>query len=259
MRRTLTVRGRSVALFPDAEAVAAAAAALFVNEAAEAVRVRGRFGVALSGGSTPTALFRELASERWASRVDWTTVHVFWSDERCVPPDHADSNFGVAHRELLRHVPLPGSQIHRIRGEDAPALAAAAYDRTLRSFTTGTDGTPGGLDLILLGLGTDGHTASLFPGTEAVTNAHTAEPEPWVVENYVPDLGAWRVTFTLAAINRAATVAFLVTGAAKADVLRRVLSGGGEGGPEPARGVKPASGRLLWLVDEAAAEGLSGR
>jgi 6-phosphogluconolactonase len=248
-----------VDVHPDAGAVAAAAAALFANEAAEAVRVHGRFGVALSGGSTPTALFRELASERWASRVDWATVHLFWSDERCVPPDHADSNYRLARRELLRHVPLPEGQIHRIRGEDDPARAAAANDRTLRDFVTGGADTTGGLDLILLGLGTDGHTASLFPGSEAVTSPRATEPEPWVVENYVPGLGAWRVTFTLAAINRAATVAFLVTGGAKSDVLRRVLSGADEAGPEPARGVRPSSGRLVWLVDEAAAEGLAGR
>lgn len=159
---------------------------------------------------------------------------------------------------MRRTLTVPGGSVG-IYSDARAMAAAAAYDRTLRDFVTGANGTQGGLDLILLGLGTDGHTASLFPGTEAVTAPRGAEPEPWVVENYVPDLDAWRVTLTLAAINRATTVAFLVTGGAKADVLRRVLSGRDEGGPEPARGVRPASGRLVWLVDQAAAEGLAGR
>lgn len=271
MRRPLTSLNPDVRILPDAPAVASAAARLLADSAAEAVRVTGRFAVALSGGSTPAALFAELRSARWASQVAWAAIHLFWGDERCVPPDHPDSNFRLAARELLEHVPIPTAQVHRIRGEEDPRHAAREYDNLLRAFVAERPGTATGLDLVVLGLGEDGHTASLFPGTEAVREATDdaqrsfvpaegpagrGQDTPWVSANYVPRLNSWRVTLMPRAINSAGLVAFLVTGAAKADSLARVLACSGDDAAYPARLVRPSRGRLVWLVDEAAAAGL---
>jgi 6-phosphogluconolactonase len=280
VRPSLTLRGGEVRVFLDPEVVAVAAADLFVSFAAEAVRERGSFGVALSGGSTPASLFRELRSPGRVAALDWSAVHLFWGDERCVPPDHPESNFGMAKRELLAHVPVPPDQVHRIRGEDEPWKAARAYEEDLRSFVGGRERGRGGLDLVFLGIGADGHTASLFPGTPALEAGGVrvagrrrregsrgrelregeGKPEPserWVLETRGPRPGSWRVTLTLPAINGAEVVAFLATGAGKAGILQRVFTGGGGGEPlYPAQRVRPRSGRLLWLVDEAAASEL---
>lgn len=271
MRRPLTSLNPDVRILPDAPAVAAAAARLLADSAAEAVRTTGGLAVALSGGSTPAALFAELRSEPWASQVEWGAIHLFWGDERCVPPDHPDSNFRLAARELLEHVPIPPAQVHRIRGEEDPRHAAREYDALLRAFVAERPGTATGLDFVFLGLGEDGHTASLFPGTEPVRvatedaprasgpekdPAEGAHEHPWVSANYVPRLDAWRITLTPRAINSAGLVAFLVTGAHKAKILARVLAPGGDDAAYPARLVRPHRGRPLWLVDEAAATGL---
>jgi len=175
-------------------------------------------------------------------------VHVFWGDERCVPPEHPESNYRLAREALLDHVPLPLANIHRIHTEREPAQAAADYERTLRRFF-GPGNAPR-FDLVLLGLGTDGHTASLFPGTPAVQ-----EHERWVVAHYVPSLAAWRVTLTPAVLNAADQVTFLVAGAEKAGVLDRVLNGPCQPDVLPAQVVRPAGGSLLWLVDAAAQSG----
>jgi 6-phosphogluconolactonase len=178
--------------------------------------------------------------------VDWARVHVFWGDERCVPPDHPESNYRLAREALLDHVPLPPANVHRIPTEQEPVQAAADYEQTLRRFF-GPGSVPR-FDLVLLGLGTDGHTASLFPGTPAVH-----EYERWVVAHYVSSLPAWRVTLTPAVLNAADQVTFLVAGEEKAGALKQVLAGPYQPDVLPAQVVRPAGGSLLWLVDDAAA------
>ncbi len=238
-----------VHVYPDAEALAQAAAALFVELAEDAQRTRGRFSVALAGGSTPRGTYALLASTAFAPRVDWSRVHVFWGDERCVPPEHPQSNYRMARETLLDHVPIPAANVHRIPCEQAPTQAAAAYERTLQEFfaLAPGEGVPQ-FDLILLGMGDDGHTASLFPGTAALH-----ERRRWVVAHYVAKLQAWRVTLTPVVLNAARHVAFLVAGAGKAARLREVLRGSYQPDVLPAQVVQPASGRLVWLVDAAAA------
>ena len=234
-----------VRTYSHASTLARAAAEHFVALAQEAVSARGRFAVALAGGSTPRAMYALLATGEFAPRVDWTRVHIFWGDERCVPPDHPDSNYRMAREALLDHVPIPSDHVHRIQGEIEPALAADAYERTLQAFFTPRQPR---FDLILLGLGDDGHTASLFPGMAAIH-----EQTRWVVAHYVSKLSAWRVTLTPVAINAAANVTFLVSGATKAERLSQALTGPYQPDILPSQIVRPAEGRLLWLVDAAAA------
>jgi 6-phosphogluconolactonase len=246
-----------VKVYPDRASLARAAAEHLVAQAAEAVAAHGRFTVALSGGSTPHSTYALLASadnkhpREFAPRVDWPRVHVFWGDERCVPPDHPDSNYRMAREALLEKVPIPIENVHRIQGELPPDQAAAAYQSKLKSFL----GAGGRFDLILLGVGTDGHTASLFPGTAAIH-----ERKQWVVAHHVrrqgrsPDkLGAWRITLTPIVVNAAAHVTFLVAGTGKAERLHQVLAGRYQPDVLPAQIVRPAGGQLLWLVDAAAA------
>jgi len=230
--------------YADLAALAEAAAGEFARVASEAVSTRGRFSVALSGGSTPRALFELLASDAWTARLPWGEIHVFWADERCVPPDHADSNFGMARDFLLSRVPLCGEKVHRMRGEEDPAAAAMDYENELKHEL----GPDGALDLILLGMGADGHTASLFPGTPAL-----AESARLVVANYVPSLGSWRLTLTLPCLNAARHVVFLVAGADKSESVTRALAGDADPAPlPPAARVRPRSGKLIWLLDGAA-------
>ncbi len=245
-----------VQVYPDANSLARAAAEYFVTLAAEAITARGRFVVALSGGSTPRATYALLASDEFAARVDWSRVHVFWGDERCVLPGHPDSNYRLAREVLLDKIPIPAGNVHRIRGELDPDQAAVAYQAELETVL-GADGRfasrsqpppRGRLDLILLGMGADGHTASLFPGTAAIH-----EQTRWVVAHYVEKLGAWRVTLTPVAINGAAHVTFIVAGRGKAERLREVLAGPYQPDVLPVQIVRSADGRLRWLVDAAAA------
>jgi 6-phosphogluconolactonase len=227
-------------VFPDPSTLAHAAAERFVELAQAAIDARRRFLVALAGGSTPRPVYRTLADEPFASRVDWTRVHVFWGDERCVPPDHPDSNYRMARESLLDHVPIPDPNVYRIKGEVVPDWAASSYEMELERVF----GPDGRLDLILLGLGEDGHTASLFPDTTVL------EEEEYAVDAlYLGKLGAWRVTLTLPVINAARHVLFLVTGEEKADVLARVRAGE----QLPAALVQPEAGEVTWLVDSDAA------
>jgi 6-phosphogluconolactonase len=230
-----------------------AAAERFVSVADAAIAAAGRFVIALSGGSTPRALYAALASSAFAGRVHWPNVHIFWGDERCVGPDHEASNYRMARETLLDHVPLPAANVHRIRGEDPPATAALNYERQLRAEFDTPAGAPRGrpgscFDLVLLGLGTNGHTASLFPGLHAVR-----ESTRWVATEQVEPGGMWRVTLTPVILNDAAQAIFLVSGSGKAAILRRVLYGARDIDELPAQAIAPRDGRLLWMVDAAAA------
>ncbi len=246
-------------VFPTADALMRAAAEAFVRCAAESIQVSARFAVALSGGSTPASLYALLATDAYARRVDWSRVHLFWGDERCVPPDDPASNYRFARERLLDHVPVPAANLHRIRGEDHPAAAAAVYERELRQAFATPDGPPRSapgsrFDLVLLGMGDNGHTASLFPGMAAVH-----ERERWVVAEQVAVEPRWRVTLTPVVINAAGEVVFLVSGREKAATLARVLDGLYQPHALPAQVVSPRSGRVRWLVDAVAAADLRRR
>jgi 6-phosphogluconolactonase len=248
-----------VEVFRSTDALMQAAADEFVRCAVEATRARGRFAVALAGGSTPAGLYALLARDAYARRIEWARVHVFWGDERCVPPGNPASNYRMAREHLLDRVPVPERSVHRVRGEGDPAEAATAYERELRAAFATPEGpprpTPGSrFDLVLLGMGGDGHTASLFPGTSAVR-----ERERWVRAQHVAAVSMWRVTLTPVVINAAAEVAFLVAGREKAPTLHRVLEGPYQPDALPAQAIAPHAGRLCWLVDAAAAADLRRR
>jgi 6-phosphogluconolactonase len=251
--------GAEVRVLEDLASLMHAAAEIAVEAAGDAMRTTGRFVVALSGGSTPNALYDLLAGNAYARLIDWSKAHVFWGDERCVPPDDPASNHRSARARLLDRVAVPPSQVHRIHGEDDPAAAAAAYERELRTtFATPTGPprtTPGArFDLVLLGMGPDGHTASLFPSTAAVH-----ETVRWVVAHRVDAVSMWRVTLTPVVLNAAAAVVFLVAGRDKAATLRRVLEGPRQPDLLPSQAIVPSHGRLRWLVDAAAASELGRR
>lgn len=245
----------SLRVVADGEELARAAAEEVVRLAGEAVRAHGRFTMALSGGSTPRALFRLLADPRgpFLDRIDWRAVHVFWVDERHVPPDHPESNYRMAREELLDHVPLLAANIHRIRAEDPDAAHAAALyeDELAEAFALSPQQLPR-FDLLLMGIGPDGHTASLFPGGEAVH-----ERERRVIAPFVPKLDASRITLTPPVLNHGAAVIFLVSGEEKAAALAAVVEGERQVDLYPAQIVRPEHGTLLWLVDRAAAQRLT--
>ncbi len=229
----------------DLEALSLAAAELFATEACRAVQTQGRFTVALSGGSTPRRAYELLAREPFRKKIPWQNTHIFWGDERCVPADDPRNNALMARQTLLDHVPVPPEQIHPMACNSSPLEAAAAYETLLRTvFTAGSLR----FDLVLLGLGENGHTASLFPGTSVLE-----EQQRWVGEVFVADERLHRLTLTAAAINQAALVVFLVSGSGKALILRNVWKEAQDPRSIPARSIKPVDGRLLWLVDRDAA------
>jgi 6-phosphogluconolactonase len=241
-----------VRVFAGADELAEAVAKEFVDLATTAIADRDRFAVALAGGSTPRAAYTRLASEPYASRVDWSRVLFLWGDERCVPPDHLESNYRMAREALLARVPLPEGNVHRPRAEIKPEDAAVYYEHDLRlAFDLGAVGFPR-FDLIWLGMGSNGHTASLFPG-----NPTLDENVRLFVATHVPELDADRLTLTSPVINHAAQVIFLVVGEGKAETLREVLEGERDPARLPAQLVRPDEGRVTWLLDEAAARLLS--
>ncbi len=248
---------------PDVPTLMQDAAARVLACYQAAIARRGVFHFALSGGSTPKALFCLLASADWVARFDWTKVHLWWSDERDVPSDSPNSNAHMAYESLISKVPVPEANVHRVKTELGAEAAAANYIGEivtwLRDDTAQLDDASvesyvilHPFDLILLGMGDDGHTASLFPGTPAVH-----EQNRIVVAQFVPKVNMLRITFTFPLINAARTVLFLVSGAGKADMLRRVLMEFHHPDVLPAQGVAPSSGDLVWMVDAPAAAKLS--
>jgi len=228
-----------IEIFANAQELARGAAEYFVARSGEAVAQKGFFSVALSGGSTPKALYQLLVD----LDVPWSRIHFFWSDERHVPPDHPDSNYRMANEAMLSHVPVPQHNIHRVPSENPSATEAASeYEQTL---IEGTKQSLPQLDLIMLGLGTDGHTASIFPGSEVLHETERLVAAPWVDK-----FQTYRITMTLPLLNNGACVVFLVSGSEKAPIVKEVLEG-----PEkyPAQAVKPTRGELLWMLDKDAA------
>lgn len=236
----------------DAAGVAGAAAHLFVEAAQRALRERGRFFVALSGGSTPRALYQLLAAPPYHDQIDWSRTLVFWGDERCVSPESDESNYRMARDALLFHVPVPANQVFRMHGElPNVETAASLYEMDLRrAFALPPDTLPR-FDLVLLGLGPDGHTASLFPHTAAL-----GVTDRFVVANHVEKLNTNRLTLTAPVINHAALVVFLVAGSDKTQALAAVLEGPRQPEELPAQMIAPTGGHLIWLVDRAAAASL---
>ena len=227
-------------------ALVEAAAAWFVRSAAAAVTARGRCHVALSGGATPTPLYELLATPHWRERVSWPDLHLFWTDERCVPPNDARSNYGVVRRVLLPHVPIPPENVHPVpTAARTPEEAAALYEETIHSLVGGS--VRPAFDLVLLGLGDDGHTASLFPHSALLRD------DRLVAADSVRRAGTFRVSMLVPLLNAARQAAFLVSGASKARALREVLAGGRDPDRLPAQLVRPSGGSLHWLVDRAAA------
>ena len=231
--------------FKDLEGLSHHAAEIFVEQAARAIQERDRFLVALNGGSTPARLFHLLAANT-RDQVDWSRVYVFWGDERCVPPDDPGSNYGQAKEILLDHVAVPINNIHRVKGELDPVTASTEYAQTLKLFAEDHLEFPR-FDLVYLGMGEDGHTASLFPGS-AVNVTEAVIP---VTANY-QDRPANRVTMTQIVLNQARIVIFMATGEKKANTLAEVLSDRYNPELYPAQRIDPKAGRLIWLVDEGA-------
>ena len=230
----------------------ASAAEEVVRLANEAVAARGRFTIALSGGSTPKSLFNLLATNA-KSTLPWERIFFFFGDERHVPPTDPDSNYRMANETMLSKVPVPAGNIFRMEAENPDAAATAdAYEQTLRKFFQVAAGDTPRFDLILLGMGPDGHTASLFPGT-----AGLQEKSRLVIANWVEKLKTHRLSFTLPLINAARCVAFLVSGTDKAPALKAVLEGDATGEQYPAKLIAPRDGKLIWFVDRAAASGLA--
>ena len=228
------------------------AAEKFIRLIDQAVATAGRFTVALSGGSTPKGLYSLLATPDYRERLPWPKVHFFWGDERCVPPDHPESNYRMVEQALLSKVNIPPENVHRMAREKEPKTAAAEYEAALKIFFRLGAGALPRFDLILLGLGEDGHTASLFPGSDAVE-----ETEHLVAAPYVEKLKAHRLTLTLPVLNQAAEILFLVAGETKAAIVKEALRPK-HGSNLPAAKVRPSNGGLTWLITQDAAAELRG-
>lgn len=235
-------------VFDTPELLTAAAGELFFELGHQAINERGRFNALLSGGSTPRAVYQWLA--RHGEMLDWQHVRLFFGDERCVPPDHVDSNYRMAHEAMLDTLEHAGVKTFRIPGEMAPDVAAANYEATLRAEFTELPR----FDLVFLGLGADAHTASLFPHTKAI-----GENDRWFVANYAASQGQWRITATPPVINNARVIAFLVTGAGKADAVESVINGPRDAHVYPAQIVQPWNGDVRWMLDVDAARRVSGK
>lgn len=240
---------RMVEVVADADELARSVAQLIVAHSKVAISRSGLFTIALSGGSTPKRLYELMAdpNEVFRSQLNWSKTHFFWTDERQVPPDHAESNYHMAYEAMLAHVPVPASNLHRVLSEETdPLQAARDYESQLQTFFSLETGQLPRFDLVLLGLGTDGHTASLFPGSELLQEKQQLVGAAWIEK-----LKSYRFTLTLPVLNNASTIAFLVSGAEKANVLHQVLQQTSHA--LPAQLINPTSGSLVWFVDKAAA------
>jgi 6-phosphogluconolactonase len=247
MPRPVTVTYR---VLPTPLATAQAGAQLFLDAAVKAATSRGAARIAISGGTTPKVMFALLADPAgpFLKQVPWDKIDLFWVDERCVPPDNAESNYRMTNEAMLSKVPLPADRVHRMEGELDPEVAAARYESTIRNtFKLEGAETPT-FDLVLLGMGDDGHTASLFPHTDALN-----EMSHIVVPNHVPQKDTWRITLTWPVINQGREVVFLIEGAGKAQVLHDVFLGPYQPDTYPSQIIRPSSGQLTLLLDRAAA------
>lgn len=234
----------NIIVAPTPDDLAGQAAQRVAQAATDAIAVGGRFTFVLAGGSTPKALYTLLAQDPYRTSIDWMKVHIFFGDERTVPPDHTDSNYRMAREALLSKVPIPGDNVHRMRGEIDPNEAAIEYGRMLKE-----EFGDGGPDLTLLGMGDDGHTASLFPHTAALN-----EREHRCVANYVEKLGTWRITLSAPFINRSKLVLVMIAGASKAKRVTEVLEEINDPQRLPIQLIDPRRrGELLWMLDSAAA------
>lgn len=232
-----------VRVFARPEDVFDAARAEFVARAESALASRGRFDVSFAGGRTPESVYKSLVS----APIDWSRVHVWFGDERCVPPVHADSNFKMANEALLARIAIPAANVHRVRAELAPERAAEEYELELRRALSLAPGAWPRFDLALLGMGPDGHTASLFPGTTALDERARSCVSTWVEK-----FKAFRVTLTFPVFDHAACVLFLACGADKAPMLARATAARISAETPPSGRVRPLAGQLLWFVDAAA-------
>lgn len=238
-------------IYNDPESLSRAAADLFVKQAREAVDRRGRFTVALSGGNTPLRTYQLLARPPWRDQAPWPHIHFFWSDERCVDMDDDRSNAGMARRTLLRHVPVEPARVHPIQCDQDPEAGALAYNEILQIYLPLAAPT---LDLVFLGLGNNGHTASLFPYNPALE-----ENVLWAADVFVIEEQMHRVTLTPVLINASRTVVFLVYGREKAQILKTIVEGPSDAQRLPAQLIRPRNGRLIWMVDRSAAAALGKR
>ncbi len=235
---------KKIHAYPNKEKLVAATAEFVADSVEQAIQQNGLCNLALSGGNTPGGVFTLLASGSCRDRVDWSKLHLFWGDERMVPPEHDDSNFRLVQDTLLDHVKIPAENVHRMRGEIAPEEAAAEYAGLMHGHFKES---PPCFDLMLLGLGEDGHTASLFPGTDAVE-----ECEKHTIAVFVPKLDAWRVTLTLPVLNASRKVLFLVSGKSKSEMVQRIISNKQPAKEIPATMVSPQNGELHWMLDSDA-------
>ena len=237
-----------VRIFENLDSLSQVAAELFIETSAQAILQRGRFLVALSGGNTPAELYKLLAQSPYKDQIDWTHVHVFWGDERCVAIEDLESNYRQVRHVFLSHVPIPADNIHHVESDLEPAEAAKDYALVLKQFASPPLDWPR-LDFVLLGMGEDGHTASLFPGSEI----NVSTPTMAVTAQY-QDRPANRVTLTPLVFNSARRIIFLVSGAGKSQTLANVLYGGYYPEQFPAQRIRPTDGELIWMVDKLAAK-----
>ncbi len=243
------MNGNKLLIYFSPAQLAQSAADRIADLAERALSQTGRFILGLAGGTTPRLTYELLTDSRYKRIIDWNNVHIFWGDERCVPPTHPDSNYHMAKTALLDLVDIPATRIHRIQGEIDPQTAAARYERELRDYFESRLGIARArFDLLILGLGADGHTASLFPGTPAIR-----ETQRWTAAQRIDRIDAWRITLTPPAINAAKTILFLVSGSEKAEAVQKVLTAPYQPDVIPAQIVKPTDGNIIWMLDNAAA------
>jgi len=250
-----TISDADFFVYSSLEEWATASARWMCETIRSSINHHGRCTIAFSGGRTPRAVYKQLASPSLAGSIRWERVYAFWGDERAVGPGHPDSNYRMVHENLLNHIPLPAENVFRMKGELPPEIAVEEYQRLLTEYFSRIGEQATVFDLILLGLNVDGHIASLFPHTELLS----AGENRWVASTYVPRLNSWRITLTPRTLNQARAVAFLVFGEKKAEILQQVLEGPDDPQRYPAQLIKPRSGRTTWLLDREAASFLQAQ